>query len=426
MATSTVTLVRPDDKQLDINKVDLREIVRVTSEKWKKGLLLNGGYAPEGGIQLHVPEDDSRFIRGKNDLAHIKKQSVQVGGVLNEELFDSEFRINLPPVLNVFRLDAGIGGKRHAGWSVSTRNEKSYTALYVACAKIYLHADVVGPTEEFQAAITDALRQQSDDHKHQYLTRVFQRYGYCYPSEIWIDEAVERKTKRSMEAKLGVDTYGTGAGVNATIESLQARVKRSVGKDSSTQVTGGDGHLIAAEGGLASWISSIDKSPDVIRLTDFKPIYELLNSEEAEEIRRVYYHAENRDYIRQSDVVTLRNGDTPCKIFVDDTYYVKTESFINCIPQSSNNRIQVLSSNPLSRNQAKFQLVTESLHAFENPDDCLRFGDTVKLKVLAEGSNGFVHAMTAKLGSCLPPTFVVTGIYPPDQSTLLGSEEWYM
>ncbi|KAG0180171.1 hypothetical protein DFQ28_001488 [Apophysomyces sp. BC1034] len=135
---------------------------------------------------------------------------------------------------------------------------------------------VIG-TDNFKRAVTEALGTKSNTQKYKELQKVFGRFGYFYPSSISLGGRMVYKALPNYPS--GVWSPKDG------IKAVDAFIKKDTLSSSAKIDCIGGGSVVAA---CQDWINSIKTNQARIQFRSLRPIYELLEDEQREQVLQIY------------------------------------------------------------------------------------------------------------------------------------------
>ncbi|KAF7724483.1 hypothetical protein EC973_000933 [Apophysomyces ossiformis] len=153
--------------------------------------------------------------------------------------------------------------------------EFTYFVMYVTYQKLVLDPKYVKTTDNLKQAITKALSVKTDKEKYWQLQKVFQRFGYLYPSSILLGGRIMYRTNTRRPA----DDLLPKVEIETIDRLLQ---QNNYGQD--IDIVGGS----AIFEGCADWIHSVQTRQARIRFGSMKPMYELLDQDQQVQILRLY------------------------------------------------------------------------------------------------------------------------------------------
>ncbi|KAF7731435.1 hypothetical protein EC973_000243 [Apophysomyces ossiformis] len=415
----------------------VREANQVISRECRHGLLPNGDFAQEEAIRV-LDKNDPDFLNIRKQFESVELISLEVDWLQAQEVFNSNLRIDLLPDIAFFRAGAGLGWKDQNQNSANIRNEKRRMGIHMSRAEICLNRRTVCLTEAFQAAITDALSTPRYIDKHQQLEQLFGKYGYCYPSIIWIGGSATyeattfgRSNRRIQEnerqAQAAVGTHGVGTETSALMTQIHFRVQMEAQTNSTFRITGGDPDVFL-ESGLRGWTATIDDNPGVILLKNIRPIYELLPSEEQQrEIRRVYDVARNPGFILLESMVNIYYHKHPSRrirVLDIDQSSSTTTATIPLAYNATSHNVRILCSDESSSGEVKIRLVPKA-HAAQPCSPYFQYNQIVYLEVIDDEPRGRIYATGQRIRIPFKPQkYMITAVYPSHTSVQVASEEW--
>ncbi|KAF7724496.1 hypothetical protein EC973_000946 [Apophysomyces ossiformis] len=173
--------------------------------------------------------------------------------------------------------DAAMGyyiNKNRARLQSETKRQR-YFVMYVSYKELIFDPKYLKPTDDFKLAVAKALNMKDDEEKYKELENVFSRFGYYYPSSILLGGRIAYETRFC---------HPTGDSLSRSdLEDLEVLLyihHMATGVDT----VGGS----STSAGYQGWIDSVRNNQKRIRYKSLRPIYEVLDQEQRDQILRLY------------------------------------------------------------------------------------------------------------------------------------------
>ncbi|KAF7723451.1 hypothetical protein EC973_002004 [Apophysomyces ossiformis] len=247
-----------------------------------KGIHIDGALAKEDAVELVNRSDVKRLIRsvtvGGKPRVECMVRLAMLGTTLDTHAFLPKDALDETEECSGFRRAAMAYHLRVNGGELqpSTR-EVRYFVMYVTHRELVFDPDYVKATDNFRQAINKALAMENDQEKYKELQKVFERFGYYYPSTISLGGRLTTKTFD--DKPLGARSFE-----EAMLYTRKLLDMSSVGRNVKAHTIGGS----PAVTGSQDWIDSVGNNQTRIQFGSMRPLYELLDGEQRGLIVRLY------------------------------------------------------------------------------------------------------------------------------------------
>ncbi|KAF7727891.1 hypothetical protein EC973_006890 [Apophysomyces ossiformis] len=391
------------------------------SDTWKKGLHLDGRSAEAIAIRVADYNMDRLLIQS-DSILYVNNIEVKGENISVVQAFDQEFRMNLPFDVSTFRAGAVATYRQIDNKTHMTVRQTRRSTVYAICAEVCLSPELIAPTFELKLAVNQALARPNQKEKYQALQRVFEQYGYFYAAKLLIGSHIGLKEKKTVDAVSRDRKTGAGIDVEAgpakatisgSIMDIKTKIAMGIDMSETLEVIGGAHTLLNGSRDLASWAATVHQNPVIVMFKDVRPIYKLLDENQAEQVKEIYEDFGNFDVIRYNRYLIPRHDYYQVPIIVDDLRRVRdylggrlypageteTDSSANLIfEREYPGRILLAyrdsSDRAVSPTVVKFIPIANIVSA----SDCyVKRGDTLSIEVTEEGKGAYIYALPIKL-----------------------------
>ncbi|KAG0190163.1 hypothetical protein DFQ28_002411 [Apophysomyces sp. BC1034] len=301
-----------------------------------KGLHFDGIEAEHQAIELTRDGTSSKMIMLRNfsnlpNLEHVKLYMKDSKEIENYLSLDIDTNRKLPGDAGFVAGSKGAYKERsHACESYHSKTKAIYDIAYVTYKELHLYDELIQPTKQFQQAVDKALLVGRDDQDTYYaLQDVFQRFGYYYPTSVYIGGRIVLKvflqnqvnqlsirlkdsqnvlekaseigaeksptivaiaqSKKNNHNNTKSKSDGAIIKVNQTISKavVTGAIEKSLTKSERWNSIGGDSVLLLLND-VKGWMNTVKRSQTITKRRGIKPIYELLSEEQRHKVQQTY------------------------------------------------------------------------------------------------------------------------------------------
>ncbi|CAG8629830.1 2836_t:CDS:2, partial [Dentiscutata heterogama] len=212
----------------------------------------------------------------------------------NNFVFDG----NISAILPWLSFSLGVSLKSLDQNLKTVSTSKKYSCKKVQMAEIKISKDDIYPTRDFEIDVKEALKGRNKVQKLRDITKKYGSFyalrvvfgGIVFNKSLNIERSSEIKTTNGINAQTSVGTMPNNIKLANSIKYESEIENRSldINSDAINQVIGGNKAAYFDQDGLNKWMESLEdhKSWDIIEYDDFHFIFDLLNDNLQEKIKK--------------------------------------------------------------------------------------------------------------------------------------------